>query len=104
MEAIKIKNMGGIKCDNPKCNYKDDSVRVDEYPQYLNKPCPICGENLLTEADYKSFMTVLKVVNGVNFITGLLPNLKKLRSQEKEIEMRIEFDGSGKLDIKTKPE
>lgn len=102
MEAIKIKSMGGIKCDNPKCTYKDESVCVDEYPQYLNKPCPICGENLLTEADYKSFMTILKVINGVNFAADLLPNFAK-KNSKKESEVRINFDGSGKFDITNKP-
>ena len=26
----------GIKCDNPNCDYKDMSVRFEDYPAYLN--------------------------------------------------------------------
>jgi hypothetical protein len=42
----------GIKCDNPKCDFVDKSVTSDDYELWLNKPCPKCGENLLTEDDF----------------------------------------------------
>lgn len=44
----------GIKCDNSTCGFKDDTVKFEEYEQWLNKPCPKCGANLLTEEDYAS--------------------------------------------------
>ena len=44
--------ISGIKCDNEDCDYRDDSVSRDNYPAYVNKPCPECGDNLLTQADY----------------------------------------------------
>ena len=37
------------------------SVRFEDYPAYLNKPCPKCGQNLLTEHDYN----VAKMVMGI---------------------------------------
>ena len=43
----------GIKCDNEKCDYADPTVQYEEYPNWINKPCPACGENLLTEKAYK---------------------------------------------------
>lgn len=49
MDNIRV---SGIKCDNPKCDYKDESVTYEQYPEYINKPCPTCGENLLTQEDY----------------------------------------------------
>ena len=53
MELIEIKNMGGIKCDNPLCDYVNKDVHITDYIDYINKPCPCCGENLLTEEVYK---------------------------------------------------
>ncbi len=40
----------GMKCDH--CTWKDMSVQVKDYSNYLNKPCPVCGSNLLTEEDW----------------------------------------------------
>ncbi|WP_097005268.1 hypothetical protein [Lacrimispora amygdalina] len=101
MEIIKIKKMGGIKCDNPNCNYKDDTVQASEYPSYLNKPCPICGSNLLTEADFKSFIKIMKVINKINSFGNKLPKfIQKWLEKSEEGDMSIDFNGSGKVDIK----
>lgn len=96
MEAIKIKQMGGLKCDNPNCNYQDDSISVEDYPSYVNKPCPLCGCNLLTEADYKSFKRIMKTVSIINRIYSFLPRSRK---EKPESQMNINFNGTGKPDI-----
>jgi len=57
---------GGIKCDNPNCDYVDESVRITEYDQWLNKPCPKCGENLLTQEDYDKVQIMLMVIDMAN--------------------------------------
>lgn len=44
--------LGGIKCDNKDCGYRDDSIVFDQYRDFINKPCPKCGENLLTQEDF----------------------------------------------------
>jgi hypothetical protein len=54
----------GIKCDH--CTYRDDSVLSSDYINWLNKPCPECGENLLTEADFNSFLVLEQAVKMVN--------------------------------------
>ena len=48
----------GLKCDNPNCDWKDTTITVEDYPNWINKPCPKCGENVLTEEDYKLIMTL----------------------------------------------
>jgi predicted RNA-binding Zn-ribbon protein involved in translation (DUF1610 family) len=54
-----------VKCDNQKCNYKipnpTKDIGVDLTP-YVNMPCPKCGENLLTEKDYKKYNRTAKVI------------------------------------------
>lgn len=42
--------ISGIKCDH--CDYKDMEVPFEFFPHYIDAPCPFCGHNLLTRADY----------------------------------------------------
>ncbi len=53
--------ISGIKCDN--CSYKDDSVKFEDYLEWLNKPCPDCGENLLTQKDYDYCINMDNLLN-----------------------------------------
>jgi predicted nucleic-acid-binding Zn-ribbon protein len=55
-----IVRFGGIKCDN--CDYRIE-IPFSEYPKWVNKSCPKCGENLLTERDYKDTVRIYKVFN-----------------------------------------
>lgn len=57
---------GGIVCDNPKCDYEDTTVTDDNYHEYVNKPCPKCGENLLTEEDYQTAKNLIAVIDAIN--------------------------------------
>ncbi len=43
---------GGIKCDTKGCDWHDDTVLSIDYLDWVNKPCPDCDGNLLTEADH----------------------------------------------------
>ena len=43
---------GGIQCDNPSCDWEDETVTFENSKEWINRPCPKCGENLLTEEDY----------------------------------------------------
>lgn len=94
-DAIEM-NIHGIKCDNPNCDFVDMSVKVEDYEQWLNKPCPKCGENLLTESDYKNTQLLLKITKVMNKI------LPKRKDDEEIVTMKVDMDGSGdmKFDIK----
>lgn len=84
----------GIKCDNENCDYKNEDVKVGEFDEWLNKPCPECGENLLTEADLKAMKFLLKITN---FLNRILP---KPKESDKKAVMNIEMDGTGNMDLK----
>jgi hypothetical protein len=56
-----IIRVGGIKCDNINCDYRNDTIPFSDYAKWVNKPCPKCGENLLTERDYKDTLRIYKV-------------------------------------------
>lgn len=64
MEFVKIQKMGGIKCDNPNCTYRNESVDIGDYSGWIDKPCPLCGANLLTKEDYQAFQRILIKMNG----------------------------------------
>ena len=92
-EIVKIKQIGGIKCDNPSCDFRDESVPVEDYKNWLNKPCPICGSNLLTKKDYKSVKRLLSTIKIINKIGKILPISKTML--QPSITCRVEWDGSG---------
>jgi hypothetical protein len=63
-----------IICDNTECDYKDDNVKVKDYKKWLNRPCPKCSQNLLTQYDY----------NNLLLITGCIKMLNALSDKEYE--------------------
>ena len=42
------------------------SVRIEDYDKWLNKPCPLCGENLLKQEDYDRVQNIIKLSNFLN--------------------------------------
>ena len=63
--AIEV-SIKGIKCDNPICDFADMSVDYTDYENWVNRPCPKCGQNLLTEKDFKKCKRIKKLVNFAN--------------------------------------
>ena len=68
MAHIEKTNNGGIKCDNPNCDFLDPNAPDDRIAEWLNVPCPKCGENLLTQEDLDS---VLEFEAKIAFINSL---------------------------------
>lgn len=62
--------ISGIVCDA--CDYRCDNVQFAEYRKWVNKPCPKCGANLLTEKDYKKCTSIIKKVELANKIGKVL--------------------------------
>lgn len=72
-KAVIITQETLIKCDNPTCDYvvsrgpeHGEVEDISVYEEYLNKPCPKCGENLLTEEDYKDTKKLFNIVKLFN--------------------------------------
>jgi len=75
MKIIEVHQPDLIICDNPNCGYKIPNESGDpntETKQYINIPCPECGENLLTEKDYLNGKRINNVVNKINKYFGWL--------------------------------
>lgn len=91
--AIEI-NVGGIKCDNQSCDYMDKSVKYEDYADWVNKPCPKCGSNLLTQADLDSLNQLLGLANAINSKIGpVQDDLQPVTKAD------LKMDGSGKIHI-----
>lgn len=97
--ALKIH---GIKCDH--CTYKDMNVQPEDYEAWLNRPCPECGENLLTQKDYDMVLHLQEKTAQMNAGFNKLPKfLQKLLvgKQNKTQHIPIDADGSGKIHVDT---
>lgn len=94
--------ISGIKCDTSHCNYRDDNVKFEDYPKWINKPCPVCGGNLLTQSDYDTCVTMYKVARVSHSLRWLNPFfyirvlVSKITGKKKyhNLEVRYENDGS----------
>ena len=76
-----------IKCDNPQCNYEIPLTgKVQNYlKNYINMPCPNCGQNLLTEKDYELSVNMFKYVNFINRWFSWLTLFIPKNSKQKDI-------------------
>lgn len=66
---IEITQENAIVCDNPNCDYAIENIEKNKFTDvsvYVNKPCPKCGENLLTEKDYEIGLMIEKIINWLN--------------------------------------
>ena len=104
VEVIKS-NISGIKCDNPECSYRDNEVKYEDYINWVNKPCPECGSNLLTESDYHVVLKMVKAVNFINrLVTMVTPSflrkrVKPLEEMDKLTRVTVDLNGTGKATV-----
>lgn len=99
MEKAVEMNVFGIKCDNPECDYQDMTVKYEDYSRLLNKPCPKCGDNLLTQEDLERTETLIHNINMVNKICekhGLMVNVLP---NEPRVVVPVEMDRSGNMKL-----
>lgn len=73
MKEMKEQNItvteSGLKCDNPSCDWTGPDIRFPEYREWVNKPCPKCGENVLTMDDYERAEVLRMSIDIANSMT-----------------------------------
>lgn len=47
-----ILNIYGLKCEKASCRFSKRDVKFEDFPKWIDKPCPKCGTNLLTAQEY----------------------------------------------------
>lgn len=87
--------INSIKYNNPKYGWKDISIEFNEYPEYINKPYTVCGENLLTKHDYNITKLVVAISNKLNKIFG---NVSDDRIDSAET---VNLNGTNEVHIET---
>jgi hypothetical protein len=68
-DTIEVSKSGGLNCDNPDCDWSDGTIPCSDYEKWVNKPCPECGENLLTEEDFNKTTQLMDAINVINSMT-----------------------------------
>jgi hypothetical protein len=97
MDAIQV-NIHGIKCDAIGCDYEDPTVPYEDYKQWVNKPCPKCGANLLTEQDYATTRFLAELVSAANKVIPPAPE------EEERVKMVFGLNGTGDIKIQVEEE
>ena len=97
-DVVQVKYTG-IKCDNEECGWEDKTVTDDQYQNYIDKPCPCCGENLLTREAYENVMRMKAFVMQANeWIKENVPQEKidevRERSQDISVTFPTKIDGT----------
>lgn len=64
MDAIAI-NKSVIRCDAKGCDY-EVSANPRSFHEFIDRPCPVCGANLLTKEDYSMSQILYGLVGLVN--------------------------------------
>jgi hypothetical protein len=94
-DALELR-IHGIKCDV--CDYREerngDKLTLEDCKQYLNKPCPKCGANLLTREDYDS---IAAFMGGMNALNKILPPVDD--NMQREVS-NVEMNGTGDMKFK----
>ena len=56
MENIELYGECGIYSENKSCDFTDISVKLIEVENWIDKPCPKCGHNLLTQEQFDEML------------------------------------------------
>lgn len=76
-------------CNRKLCKFEIGGIRYKDIAKWLNKPCPKCGDNLLTMKDFDRMVYVKQIQNLVNSLTlkqlSLLGLEKRKKSNKKSI-------------------
>lgn len=59
----------GVHCDAAGCDYTDPTAQLKDMRKWLNRPCPKCGANLFTVADYRALKVLGRVFFAINLVT-----------------------------------
>lgn len=90
--------ISGLKCDSPTCDYNDLTVSVNDYKSNINKPCPKCGESLLTQDDYDQTMQMVQAIETLNKMSQ--EDIDKLTASLSPEEIDSALDVMNKLKIR----
>lgn len=92
MNIIEINQENLIVCDNPDCDYVIKNETGDPYIdafEYIDRPCPKCGCNLLSAEDYLDYYHFLKLVKWINKWFGWMGYLSRSKRMKYKQTVKI---------------
>src|SRR4051812_42833476 len=66
MDNIQIQE-SNLQCDN--YDWSDAEINFETYKDWIDKPCPKCGHNVLTQEDYQHAEIVRHTIEFINAMT-----------------------------------
>lgn len=57
-----------LVCDNPTCSFEVPGVPDRDFWLYVNVKCVSCGDVILTQGDYKHFLSMKKMIKWINWL------------------------------------
>lgn len=90
-KVIILSQENSIECDNKDCDYH---IKHSDYVEknilfFVNKPCPKCGENLLTTKDYIDHLKLMRAVNWINKWFSWTMYLMSKKAYQKRVDKAI---------------
>ena len=64
------------------CGYRDENVHFEQYPDFIDKKCPVCQSNLLTRDEYKKCKNLILATRIYNVIVFPIHFFKYIFSKE----------------------
>jgi ribosomal protein S27AE len=64
-----ISSEEGLQCDNTECDWTSSAIKEEDMVNWIDKPCPKCGQNVLTQHDYNLHSKLLKAIDFVNTLS-----------------------------------
>lgn len=80
----------GLKCDNPNCDYVNSNIPFEQYEQFIDYPCPKCGQSLLTIEAYNACVSLKNIGD---FISKLTFGAKNNSDMAAILPMEMDKDG-----------
>lgn len=84
----------GLQCDNSNCDYSNPDIPFEQYEQFVNCPCPKCGQLLLTPQAYKMYVAMKSMGNLLTKIT------RGQKENDQELQMLLGMDKDGYISMK----
>jgi hypothetical protein len=78
-KAVECK-ISAINCHE--CGYRDENVQFEQYPEYINKECPVCKSNLMTHEEYTQCKNILRAAFLYNILVFPIHFVKYIFSKE----------------------
>jgi len=89
IETPRLLKVSGVACDNENCDYVNKNVQLGDFTQYLNKPCPKCGEILLTKEDYDISVGLVTAFQELADLLNQLDDKSQIEKATKELEIKL---------------